>query len=209
MDMLSFSTYRRILPIAMPKCRSCERGQNTTAIQFERLGDRDGPLVVEKKMRSTLVRHALVLAFLLSGLTPDVARGCAPSLSEATPVGKWKTVDDATGNFRSLVTIWEDHGKLYGKIKKILDPSSKDPDPRCSHCQGELRNRPLIGLVVLWDLRKDGAQWSGGKVLDPESGKIYKCFISLEDGGRKLKVRGFVGFSLVGRTQYWLRDGDR
>jgi len=64
----------------------------------------------------------------------------------------------------------------------------------------------LIGLRILCDLQKDGAQWSGGKVLDPESGRIYKCSIAVEEGGKKLKVRGFIGFSLLGRTQYWLRD---
>ena len=77
---------------------------------------------------------------------------------------------------------------------------------RCGHCPGELKNTPLIGLRILWDLKKDGAQWSGGKVLDPETGKIYKCVIAVEDGGKKLKVRGFIGFSRLGRTQYWLRD---
>lgn len=155
-------------------------------------------------MRLTLMCRVLVSMLLFSGL----ALG-APSSSEATPVGQWKTVDDATGKFKSLVSIWEEHGKVYGKIEKILDPSSADPDPSCGHCQGELKNRRLIGLRILWDLKKDGAQWSGGKVLDPESGKIYKCSIAVEDGGKKLKVRGFIGFSLLGRTQYWLRDEEQ
>jgi uncharacterized protein (DUF2147 family) len=126
-----------------------------------------------------------------------------------TLVGRWKTIDDATGKFKSLVSIWEENGKVYGRIEKILDPSSTNPDPRCDHCQGELKNRPLIGLRILWDLKRDGAQWSGGKVLDPESGKIYKCVLSLEDNGKKLKLRGFVGVSLLGRTQYWLRDEEQ
>jgi uncharacterized protein (DUF2147 family) len=69
-----------------------------------------------------------------------------------------------------------------------------------------MKDRPVIGLRILWDLRKDGEQWSGGKVLDPNNGKVYKCFIVMEDGGKKLRVRGFIGFSLLGRTQYWLRD---
>jgi uncharacterized protein (DUF2147 family) len=138
-----------------------------------------------------------------SGLT---SLADAPSPSEATPVGRWRTVDDATGKDKSLVVIWEEQGKVYGRIERILDPSAHDPDPRCGHCQGELKNTPLIGLRILWDLKKDGAGWAGGRVLDPESGKIYKCSITVEEGGKRLKVRGFVGFSLLGRTQYWLRD---
>lgn len=150
----------------------------------------------------------LLSVLLFSGLTPDASQAGVPSSSETTPVGRWKTVDDATGKAESLVAIREEHGKVYGIIEKIVDQSSTEPDPRCGRCQGELKNRPLIGLRILWDLKRDGAQWSGGKVLDPETGKIYKCSIALEDGGKKLKVRGFVGFSLMGRTQYWLRDSE-
>jgi uncharacterized protein (DUF2147 family) len=143
---------------------------------------------------------------LFSGFTSNVSQAGEPSSAEATPIGRWKTVDDATGKVKSLVVIWEEQGRVYGKIEKILDPSSKVPAPRCSHCQGELKNQPMIGLRILWDLKKDGSQWSGGKILDPENGKTYKCLIALEDGGKKLKVRGFIGFSLLGRTQYWLRE---
>jgi uncharacterized protein (DUF2147 family) len=154
-------------------------------------------------MRLTLLYCVFASMALLSGR--DTSPAATPS-SEATPVGRWKTVDDATGKDKSLITIWEEQGKVYGKIEKILDPSSHDPNPRCGHCPGELKNQPLIGLRILWDFKKNGAEWTGGRVLDPESGKIYRCLISVEDGGKRLKVRGFVGFSLFGRTQYWLRD---
>jgi len=155
-------------------------------------------------MRSAFMRSVLVSILLFSVLS----RHAWPAEPPLSPVGRWRTFDDATGKAKSLVTIWEEKGKLYGKIERILDQSSHDPDPRCGHCQGELKNKPVIGLRILWDLQRDGTQWSGGKVLDPETGKIYKCVIALEDGGKKLKVRGFIGFSLLGRTQYWLRDGE-
>src|SRR5215471_11024198 len=83
---------------------------------------------------------------------------------------------------------------------------ARDTDPRCTRCDGELKGRPLIGLHILWDLSKDGDEWSGGKILDPDNGKVYKCYIALEHDGKKLKVRGFIGFSLLGRTQHWFRD---
>jgi uncharacterized protein (DUF2147 family) len=126
--------------------------------------------------------------------------------SRSSPVGRWKTVDDVTGKVKSVVVIWEEHSKLYGKIQKLLDPDVHDPNPRCKDCTGEQKNQPVIGLKILWDLRKDGDSWTGGSILDPESGKTYKCLLALEDGGKKLKVRGFVGLSLLGRTQYWQRE---
>lgn len=126
--------------------------------------------------------------------------------AQASPLGRWKTVDDATGRVKSVVRIWEEQGTLYGKIEQLIDPDDQDPDPRCARCQGILKDRPLVGLRILWDLRKEGEQWSGGRILDPGNGKVYRCSISLEDGGRKLKVRGFLGFSLLGRTEHWIRE---
>ena len=129
-----------------------------------------------------------------------------PNASTNSPVGRWKTVDDATGKVKSEVVIWEDHNKLYGRVQKLLDPDVREPNPRCHDCTGEQKGKPVLGLKILWDLHKDGDGWSGGMILDPETGKIYKCLLALEDGGKKLKVRGFIGVSLLGRTQYWLRE---
>ncbi len=126
--------------------------------------------------------------------------------SHSSPTGRWKTLDDATGRATSVVSIWEESGKLFGRIEQLIDPDPKDPDPRCDRCEGELKAKPLIGLRILWDLRKDGKEWSGGKILDLDNGKVYKCYIAMEHDGMKLKVRGFIGFSLLGRTQYWLRQ---
>jgi uncharacterized protein (DUF2147 family) len=124
-----------------------------------------------------------------------------------SPVGRWQTIDDVTGKAKSIVVIGEENGKLYGKIEKLINPENpQDPDPKCIHCTGELKGRPLIGLRILWDLKKNGEQWSGGKILDPHNGKEYKCTVTIEDGGKKLKVRGYIGFSMLGRTQYWFRQ---
>ena len=129
-----------------------------------------------------------------------------PTASQISPVGRWMTLDDATGKATSVVSIWEEKGKLYGRIEKLIDPDPKDLDPRCDRCEGELKGKPLIGLRIPWDLRKDGAEWTGGRILDPDNGKVYKCSITVEHDGEKLKVRGFIGFSLLGRTEYWLRQ---
>jgi uncharacterized protein (DUF2147 family) len=155
-------------------------------------------------MGSPLVLCLAISMLLGSVSTPDPV--LAQGASKNSPIGRWKTVDDATGKVKSVVTIWEEAGKLYGRIQKLVDPDPQDPNPRCTPCTGEQKGRPVIGLRILWDLQKDGDAWSGGTILDPESGKMYKCLLSLEDGGDKLKVRGFIGLSLLGRTQYWLRD---
>ena len=132
--------------------------------------------------------------------------GNAQSSNNATPLGRWRTVDDVTGKINSVVKIWEEGGKLYGQIEKLIEPDPNDPDPRCVRCSGDLEDQHLVGLRIVWDLRKDGNQWSGGKILDPDSGKIYRCSMVVQDGGKRLKVRGYIGLSLLGRTEYWLRD---
>ncbi len=124
----------------------------------------------------------------------------APSSS---PVGRWKTVDDATGKVKSIVDIREENGKLYGMIETLFDPPV--PKPTCYLCSGAMKDRPLVGLQVLWGFRQDGDRWSGGQILDPESGRIYHASLALEGGGQKLRVHGYIGIPLLGRTEHWLR----
>jgi len=124
----------------------------------------------------------------------------------ATPVGRWKTVNEVSGKATSIVAIYEENGKLYGRIEKLLNQDPNKPEARCNHCEGDLKDKPVVGLRLLYDFRPDGAQWSGGRIVDPDNGKAYKCILALEDGGKKLKVRGYIGFSMLGRTQYWLPE---
>jgi len=158
-------------------------------------------------MLSTLIVCLSVSALLCqSGARGQSPETGAQASSRSTPVGRWKTVDDITGKMTSVVAIWEQSGNLYGRIDRLLDVDPRDADPRCAHCEGELKDRPLIGLQILWDLQRAGKRWLGGGILDPGNGKYYKCSIALQDGGKKLRVRGFIGFPLLGRTQYWLRE---
>ncbi|MGV4439604.1 DUF2147 domain-containing protein [Ornithobacterium rhinotracheale] len=119
-----------------------------------------------------------------------------------SPVGTWKTIDDNTGKARSFVKIYEKNGELFGKIVKITNPALQDK--RCEKCKGDKKNKPLLGFEVITGLKKNGNIWEDGKITDPDSGKEYSCKIEL-DGKDKLKVRGFLGFSLLGRTQVWER----
>src|SRR5215472_7880281 len=125
--------------------------------------------------------------------------------SELSPVGLWKTIDDNTGKPRGLVRIMEVNGEYQGKVEKIFTAPGEDPDPKCEKCDGARRNQPVIGMTILWGLTKQGDEYQGGEILDPENGNVYRARMKLIDNGQKLDVRGFIGFSLFGRSQIWLR----
>ena len=126
--------------------------------------------------------------------------------AELSPAGLWKTIDDHTGQPKGLVRIREVNGQYEGKIEKIFPKPGDDPAPKCDQCDGARRNQPVLGMTFLWGLIKQGDEYQGGKILDPENGKIYRAKMKLTDGGKKLEVRGFIGFSLLGRSQTWLRE---
>jgi uncharacterized protein (DUF2147 family) len=117
-------------------------------------------------------------------------------------IGKWKTVDDETGKPKSVVEIYEKSGKIYGKIIEIFEADKRNKV--CVECSGEDKNKPILGMIIIKGLTKNGNEYDSGQILDPKNGKLYKCFITLE-GNDKLKLRGYIGVSLFGRTQYWTR----
>lgn len=123
-------------------------------------------------------------------------------MSAQDVVGQWKTIDDETGEARSVVEIYKKDGKVYGRVVELLN--KEDKGNLCAECSGENKNKPIEGMVILKDLSKDGSEYNNGTILDPSNGKNYKCYITLE-GANKLKVRGYIGISLMGRTQYWYR----
>ncbi|MCH9689789.1 MAG: DUF2147 domain-containing protein [Gammaproteobacteria bacterium] len=119
-----------------------------------------------------------------------------------SPVGHWTTVDDRTGKKRSEVYLSLNHNELSGKILRVY--AEKGDTRMCKSCPGEFRNKPIKNLVFIWGLKenKDGS-WSGGEILDPKSGKIYRA--RMIQKGKKLYVRGYVGLPILGRTQIWTR----
>lgn len=117
--------------------------------------------------------------------------------------GTWKTVDEESGIVKSHVLIYEENGKYYGKVLKVLDPDAPEI-PLCANCDGELKDAPIEGLVIINDLVKKGNEYKNGTVLDPEKGKTYDCKLWLnEDNPDLLMVRGYVLF--LYRTQTWVR----
>lgn len=124
------------------------------------------------------------------------------TMSAQSIFGKWENRDEETGKVDSIIEVYEKEGKAYAKIVEITDESRRDNV--CDKCSGKNKNKPILGMNILDGLKKDGEEWSGGKILDPKNGKVYKCYIQLVEDN-KLKIRGYVGFALIGRTAYWYR----
>ncbi|WP_299439246.1 DUF2147 domain-containing protein [uncultured Aquimarina sp.] len=117
-------------------------------------------------------------------------------------IGKWKTIDDNTGEPRSIVEIYKKGNKIYGKIDRILKES--DRKKLCEECEGDDYNKPIEGMVILKGLQKDGDEYEDGTIMDPENGKIYKCKIWIDENDPNiLNVRGYIAFLF--RTQKWVK----
>ena len=115
--------------------------------------------------------------------------------------GKWKTVDDETGENKSIIEIYEKGGKIFGKVIEILEPFDKNF--LCQNCEGEKKDKPVLGMVIINGLEKQGAYYKNGTIFDAENGKEYKCRIKLDEETGLLQVRGYIAFLYL--TQYWIR----
>lgn len=144
------------------------------------------------------IAHA---ALLLACLLPVAAWA-----QQASPVGRWRSIDDATGKPKAVIEIQDTgNGTLTARIVQVLD--TKDgPNPLCTACEGKRRNQPIVGMHIAWGLKPQGKAWGGGRILDPENGKEYSVKMTPIAAGRKLEVRGFIGMALLGRTQVWVRE---
>ena len=123
----------------------------------------------------------------------------------ASPAGLWKSIDDKTGKPRSLIRISEDNGVFSGVVEKGL--LEGDTGERvCDKCTDERKDQKIIGMTIIKNIKQKDGNYAGGEILDPDNGKVYKCKMKLDETGNKLEVRGFIGFSLLGRSQIWMRE---
>jgi uncharacterized protein (DUF2147 family) len=143
---------------------------------------------------------------MIKALVVSVLLISSTALAQATDVvGKWKTIDDVSGKAKSIVEIFRVGEEVKGKILKIIDPAQSSK--KCDKCEGDKKDQPVQGMEIMWGLKKsDDNEWSGGHVLDPKNGKTYKARIRLKEAGQKLELRGYIGISLLGRTQTWERE---
>ena len=142
-----------------------------------------------------------IAAAVLLGLMPPAAWCAADS---ASPAGLWKTVDDHTGAVTALIRIVEKDGRFTGHIEKSFRPGAETRV--CGVCSDDRKDKPIIGLEIIRGMSRHDDEFSGGQILDPDSGSVYRCKFHLEDDGHKLIVRGYIGFALLGRSQTWTRE---
>jgi uncharacterized protein (DUF2147 family) len=128
------------------------------------------------------------------------------AIAAVSPVGLWKTIDDNTGKVRSIVRITQSNGEYKGTIEKLFRSPDQEQNPVCTKCSDARKGKPIIGMTILTGLRADGDdEFAGGEIVDPENGKTYSSKLTLDEDGRKLEMRGFIGVSLIGRSQTWVR----
>lgn len=143
-------------------------------------------------MRKTVPSAILALSLL----------AIAPGASASDPTGRWKTIDDETGKAKSIVEISRQaDGRFNGRIVELLDPSR--PNPTCDKCKDDRKDKPITGMEIIRGMKASGDAWSGGTILKPDEGKVYKSKMELVEGGAKLKVSGCVAF--ICKSQLWER----
>ena len=148
-----------------------------------------------------MIKKIALLFLLLVSAMPMLAIA-----DNASPVGLWRTIDDDTGKAKSLVRIVEVNGEFRGTIEKLLREPNEDQNPVCEKCTGDKKDKSVIGMTIITGMKADDKIFAGGSILDPNNGKTYKSKMWLEEQGKKLHVRGFIGMALLGRTQIWLRE---
>jgi uncharacterized protein (DUF2147 family) len=127
----------------------------------------------------------------------------------AALAGVWKNIDDHTGKPKALIRIVEVDGEFQGKVEKLFLTTDEDRNPKCVKCEDSRKDQPIIGMNILSGLTQDKQEtgvYAGGQILDAGNGKVYKCKMTLLEGGKKLKVRGYIGMPMFGRSQIWVRE---
>ncbi len=141
----------------------------------------------------------------LAILSAAALHGAAVYAADASsPIGLWKTFDDKTGSARAIVRVYAENGKLFGRIERSFTPGAEMRV--CELCTDERKNQPIIGLLIIRNMNPADGEYSGGDILDPDNGSVYRCKFHVDDSGTHLVVRGFIGISLLGRTQTWQRQ---
>jgi uncharacterized protein (DUF2147 family) len=149
-----------------------------------------------KFLKLFIMKHLLFILFLLCPIS---------AFSQVSAiVGSWKTIDDKTGEAKSIVRIYkETDGKYYGKIERLF----QNPEKRCDQCKGDLKDKPILGMVIVTEMQEKGDRLEGGYILDPANGEKYNASITYDKESKKLKLRGSLDrFGLIGRNQFWEKE---
>lgn len=174
------------------------------------------PAIAAHRIRRAHLPLAAMLSVLVVATAPAswAQPQTAPSAGQAapaarpadSPVGLWRNIDDETKEPKALVRIVEQGGVYVGRIEKILTDRT---DAVCDRCTDERRDQPVQGMQIIDGMRRNAEQpdlYEGGRILDPNNGKVYRSQMRVVDGGERLEVRGYIGAPLFGRTQTWIRE---
>jgi len=123
-------------------------------------------------------------------------------------VGLWEQVDEKSGKPESWFKISEHNGVYEGNIVKIFFKPGEDENWVCEKCEGSEKGRPVLGLALIKGMQRNGAAYENGTIMDPRDGAVYHAKMKLSDDGKTLEVRGYLGISILGRSQYWNRLPD-
>lgn len=165
-------------------------------------------LYISRRIANNVTTRAFLVAAGTAIVTSLAMLPLTVHAQEKSPVGLWKTIDDHSGKAKSLIRITESGGEYQGKIEKLFRAPDEDQNPKCDKCEDARKDKPIIGMTILTGLKQDAQnpdEFTGGQILDPAEGKIYKSKVTLKDDGKKLNMRGYIGIPMLGRTQTWLR----
>jgi uncharacterized protein (DUF2147 family) len=146
-----------------------------------------------------MLKHYLSLAVLAC------LSACTSAYAQNNPAGLWQSIDDTTGKPRAEIRISESGGIFTGRIERSLLPTPAGTVLLCTLCPDDRKDKPLIGLDIIRNIRlsSDAQVWDSGEILDPDKGKIFKLRLQLQDDGKRLQVRGYIGPFF--RNQTWVR----
>jgi hypothetical protein len=147
-----------------------------------------------------------VLTLIIAGLMTGLAYGYAstPTPTEPTAAGMWAQVYP-DGRVGGWFLIFEQDGVFQGAIAKMFLKPGENPNPICTHCTGDQKNQPSLGLVIIKGMQRNGLAYENGSILDPRDGQVYQAKMTLSPDGQQLTVRGFLGIELFGQNQIWSR----
>jgi uncharacterized protein (DUF2147 family) len=171
-------------------------------------GNRSGGSLRNQSRRALLLALASILA-LSSLLSVQTVSATDSQGGNQGPYGYWKSVDKKTGRLQSIFTLYDDKGKLTGKIVKIFPKPGEEHDPICHKCDGSRKDQPKIGIVFFWNFTPvmgKSNKWESGQILNPDDGKVYKSEATLSEDGKSLSVYGYIRIIFkIGGTSVWER----
>jgi uncharacterized protein (DUF2147 family) len=171
-----------------------------------------GPVGLEFGIKTTDIVQGVMTylqKLMIAGVIGLVGvAGFSLQAAEPTALGLWEQVDENSGKAESWFKVTERNGTYEGTIVKIFFKPGEDENWTCDKCEGADRGKPVLGLMLIKGMKRNGLDYENGTIMDPRDGSVYRALMRLAPDGQKLEVRGYLGFSFLGRSQVWNRLPD-